>query len=80
MKLKIMLIINLILIVGCTRQYLVYGQDSSLGIDMHVAPNEGNVRFAVGYDRTSFVLVPKLDDGTEAMSIIGLNRVYVKGI
>lgn len=80
MKLNFFLIIIFLSITGCTRSYLVYGQDSSLGVDLHAAPTEGDVRFVVGYDRTSFALVPKLEDGSDAMSIAGLNRVYVKGI
>lgn len=80
MKLKILLISIVLSISACTSKYLVYAQDSSLGIDLHAAPTEGNIRFAVGYDRTSFALVPKLEDGSDAMSMTGLNRVSVKGI
>ncbi len=80
MKRVTFLIILFLSLTACNRNYLVYAQDSSLGVDLHAAPNEGDVRFVVGYDRTSFALVPKLEDGSDAMSMAGLNRVYIKGI
>lgn len=64
----------------CACNQLVYVHEGSLGVDFHASPSDGNARFAVGYDRSTYLLVPKLENGTDAMSMGGFSRVHVEGI
>jgi hypothetical protein len=74
----IMSLLILFAVSSCNQ--LVYVHEGSLGVDFHASPSDGNARFAVGYDRSTYLLVPRLEDGSDAMSMGGFSRVHVEGI
>lgn len=51
---------------------------TSIGIDV-AASTEGTGRFLFGYDRDTFVIVPRKNDG-EAMTLVFFGCVYAKGL
>lgn len=77
--LKIVMSLIVTLSVAACSQ-LTYVHEGSLGVDFHASPSDGNARFAVGYDRSTYALVPKLKDKTDAMTMGGFSRVHVEGI
>ena len=63
---------------GCPAKHLVYAHDTSIGIDV-AASTEGTGRLMFGYDRDTFVIVPRKSDG-EAMTLVSFGCVYAKGL
>jgi hypothetical protein len=53
-----------------------------LGVDVTTSPDQGKLKFAIGYDREVYAVVPKRDktDQSEAMSVTAASRVSIKGL
>lgn len=63
---RIVMSLSILFAVSACNQ-LVYVHEGSLGVDFHASPSNGNARFAVGYDRSTYLLVPRLADGSDAI-------------
>jgi len=66
---------------GCGRAtHLVYVHNMVAGVDLKPA-GEGTVRFVVGYDRETYALVPRVNDGNsvEAMNLAAVSKVKIEG-
>lgn len=73
-----------ILLGACNATHVVYVQDTVLGVDLGFSA-EGAGKFALGYDRETFAIVPRFtpEDGSgpaEAMSLASVSNVQVEGI
>ena len=66
---------------GCTATHVVYVHDATLGINLTTS-TEGTAKFAFGFERETFGLVPKFEDGenTDAMTVTAVSRVYAEDI
>jgi hypothetical protein len=67
------------LLAGCGAKHLVYVQEASLGIDASIS-GEGVSKLVLGFNRDVFALVPKLEDGSEAMTLTAVSRVSATGL
>ena len=66
---------------GCKATHLIYAHDTSLGVDVAVS-TEGTGRLVFGYDRDTFVIVPRKGDNKDddAMTLTSFGCVYVDGL
>jgi hypothetical protein len=67
---------------ACAATHVAYVHDTCLGVDLSFSA-EGHGRFAVGYDREVFALVPKRTadaDSNDAMSLTSLSDVALTGL
>lgn len=68
---------------GCQATHLVYVHNAVLGVDVTASADAGTVRFALGYDRETYAMVPKKKgqgEESEAMSLTAVSRVHVEGM
>jgi hypothetical protein len=74
-------LVMLCILSGCQPTHLLYVNNSTLGIDVAVSP-ENTARMVFGYDRDTFALVPRKDDesGSEAMSLASVGCIYAEGL
>lgn len=79
MKKYVLLLTILSCVTSCASQHLVYVQESSLGLNVSVGA-EGVSKFSFGYDRDILAIVPKKTDGSDAMSLLSVNKVEVKSL
>ena len=71
---------------GCaTPSHLIFHQSASVGADVAVNADTGNVHVALGYDRQTNTLIPKTRTQTEtgeieneAMSVLSTSKVEIK--
>ena len=64
---------------GCTATHLIYGSNTSLGVDVAVS-TEGTGRLVFGYDRDTFAIVPRKGKNQDAMTLTSFGCVYVDGL
>ena len=64
---------------GCNATHLVYGHNTSLGVDVAVS-TEGTGRLVFGYDRDTFAIVPRKGENLDAMTLTSFGCVYVDGL
>ncbi|GGI79377.1 hypothetical protein GCM10007978_16500 [Shewanella hanedai] len=68
-----------LLLAGCQSNYLVYVQETSLGLTI-AASTEGSNKMSLGYDRDVYAIVPKKTEDSDAMSLFSVNKVKVTGL
>lgn len=68
------------LLLGCEATHLAYVHETTLGIDVAANVEQGTGRFVFGYDRDTYSLVPRKDDGSEAMTLTALGCIYAQGL
>jgi len=64
---------------GCGSTHLIYGHDTSLGVDVAVS-TEGTGRMVMGYNRDTFAIVPRIGNDQDAMTLTSFGCVYVDGL
>lgn len=77
---------------GGNATHLLYVHQANLGVDVSTTA-EGTGKLAIGYDRETFAIVPRVDGGTttdangqqqreagEAMSLVSVASAYIKGL
>jgi hypothetical protein len=67
---------------GCRATHLVYVYDLSVGVDVAYS-QQGNPKLVVGYDRSTWALVPQKDaqsEDDELMSLAAVSRVRIQGL
>lgn len=79
MKKYLLLLTVLSSVTSCASQHLVYVQESSFGLNVSVG-TEGVSKFSFGYDRDILAIVPKKTDGSDAMSLLSINKAEVKSL
>lgn len=65
---------------ACTSSHLIYGHDTSLGVDVAVSPEVGTGRMVLGYDRDTFAIVPRKGSNMDAMTLTSVGCVFVDGL
>jgi len=68
-----------IITAGCQSNNLVYVQETSFGLTIG-AGIEGTQKISLGYDRDIYAVVPKKTKNGDAMSLLTINSVNVKGL
>jgi hypothetical protein len=64
---------------GCEANHLAYVQETNLGIDVSVS-TQGTGHLVLGYDRDTYSLVPRKDNGEDAMTVTSLGCIYAQGL
>ena len=68
---------------GCTATHLVYVHQNTFGLDISTS-TEGTSHLSFGYDRETFMIVPRRvsagdQSKNDAMSLVAVSQVYVEG-
>lgn len=74
---------------GCN-SHVIYVHNASLGVDVNVSAESGTAKFALGYDRETFAVVPRVaavdEKGNaipakqDAMSLVSVSNVDAVGL
>lgn len=64
---------------GCEATHLIYVTDVSVGVDVSVSA-QGVSNLVFGFDRDILAIVPRLEDGSEAMTLVSFSNISAKGI
>lgn len=64
---------------GCDATHLIYAHDTAVGVDV-VVSTEGTGRLVLGYDRDTFVVVPRKGDNKDAMTLTSFGCIYIDGL
>jgi len=72
--------------VGCNQ--VVYVHSASLGVDVNISSQSGTAKMALGYDRETFAVVPRVThpksegkpEEVEAMSLVSVSNVDALGL
>lgn len=65
---------------GC--DHLVYVSETNFGLNV-TAASQGTPKLALGYDRETFAIVPRVDKGSdppEAMSLVAVSNIDATGL
>ena len=68
-----------LLLSACEGTHLAYVQETNLGIDVSVS-DQGTGHLVLGYDRDTYALVPRMENGEEAMTVTSLGCIYAQGV
>ena len=73
------LIILAMMCTGCKATHLIYVTDVSVGVDVSVS-GQGVSNLVFGFDRDILAIVPRLEDGSEAMTLVSFSNISAKGV